>query len=255
MTVDRLYAYLNTRIPKTLSCEWDNDGLMCCPDGNREIKKILFCMDVTPNAIERAIEGGFDLIISHHPLIFKGVKNVAGDLGIPSRIIKLIKNDISVMSFHTRFDAVDGGVNDALADIFALQSVEKIECDGIDLMRIGYLPEEMTLEAFVGLVREKLGCEHLAYTKSSDTVRRVALVGGSGGSYIVRAHLAGADTYLTGEAGYHNLTDSRDSRINVVEAGHYYTENVALPYLARFVLELDNNIECEFYSSNIIKQI
>ncbi len=255
MTVDRLYAYLNTRIPKTLSCAWDNDGLMCAPDGSREVKRILFCMDVTPDAIDRAIEGGFDLIISHHPLIFKGVKTVSGDYGIPARIIKLIKNDISVMSFHTRFDAVDGGVNDALADAFKLQSIEKAECDGIEMMRVGYLPEAMTLENFISLVKEKLGCEHLAYTKNTDIVHRVAILGGGGGSYVTNAHLCGADTYLTGEAGYHNLTDSRDNQLNIVEAGHYYTENISLPYLAKFVLELDNTIECEFYATNIIQQI
>ena len=151
MTVYELNKYMNERIPKELSCSWDNDGLMCCPDGNREVKKVLFCMDVTPEAIDYAIENGYDLIISHHPLIFKGVKSVSGDFGIPSRIIKLIKNDVSVMSFHTRFDAVDGGVNDALAEIFGLSDIEKVLCDGIEMMRIGDLENEMTIEEFAVL--------------------------------------------------------------------------------------------------------
>lgn len=255
MTVYELNKYMNEKIPRELSCSWDNDGLMCCPDGSREVKRVLFCMDVTPEAIDFAIDKGYDLIVSHHPLIFKGVKSVSGDYGIPSRIIKLIKNDVSVMSFHTRFDAVDGGVNDALAEIFELSNIEKIECDGIELMRVGDLKDEMSIDDFVTLVKEKLGCEHLNYASSSGRVHRLALVGGGGGSYIRDAHYAGADTYLSGEIGYHNLTDCNDNHINLVEAGHYFTENPALKKLAAFVLSADHKIECGYFESNIIKQI
>lgn len=255
MTVYELNKYMNERIPKELSCSWDNDGLMCCPDGNREVKKALFCMDVTPEAIDYAIENGYDLIVSHHPLIFKGVKSVSGDFGIPSRIIKLIKNDVSVMSFHTRFDAVDGGVNDALAELFGLSDVEKVLCDGIEMMRVGDLENEMTIEEFVLLAKEKLGCEHLNFTSNSGKVHRLAVLGGGGGSYIRDAQHAGADTYLSGEIGYHNLTDCKDMHINLVEAGHYFTENPALKNLAKFVLAADETIECGFYATNVIKQI
>lgn len=255
MTVYELNKYMNDRIPRELSCSWDNDGLMCCPNGNREVKKSLFCMDVTPDAIDYAIENGYDLIVSHHPLIFKGVKSVSGDFGIPSRIIKLIKNDVSVMSFHTRFDAVDGGVNDALTALFELNNVEKILCDGIEMMRVGELKEEMSIEDFISFVKEKLGCEHINYASNSGRVHRLAVLGGGGGSYIKDAHYSGADTYLSGEIGYHNLTDCKDNHINLVEAGHYFTENPALKNLAKFILDADSTIECGFYESNVIKQI
>ena len=255
MTVNELSRYMNQRIPRELSCSWDNDGLMCCPDGTREVKKALFTMDVTPEAIEHAIEGGYDVIISHHPLIFKGVKTVSGDLGIPARIIKLIKNDISVLSYHTRFDAVDGGVNDALAELFELCDVEKIQCDGIELMRVGELPCELDIEHFVAMVCAKLGCEHLNFASNSGKVRRLAVVGGGGGSYIRDAAASGADTYLSGEIGYHNLTDCKDYQINLVEAGHYFTERIALYNLSKFVLEFDDSIECDFFESNTINHI
>ena len=255
MTVYELNKYMNQRIPRELSCSWDNDGLMCCPDGNREIKKALFCMDVTPKAIDYAIENGYDIIVSHHPLIFKGIKSVSGDFGIPSRIIKLIKNDISVMSFHTRFDTVDGGVNDALAAIFELSDVEKLLCDGVEMMRVGNLKEEITIEEFVSLVKEKLGCEHLNYASHSGKVYRLAVLGGGGGGCIKDAQNVGADTYLSGEIGYHNLTDCNDYRINLVEAGHYFTEYPALKNLAKFVLEADNTIKCDFFETNIINHI
>ena len=255
MNINELNKYMDERIPKTLSCSWDNDGLMCCSDGEREVKKVLFCMDVTPQAIDHAIEGGFDLIISHHPLIFRGLKSISGDNNIPARAIKLIKNDISVMSFHTRFDALDGGVNDALADLFELSDIEKVVCDDSELMRVGYLPHEMSIEDFAQLVKEKLGCEHLNYASNTGKVHKLAVVGGSGGSYALNAHCAGADTYLSGEIGYHTLTDCKDFQINLVEAGHYFTENPTLKNLVKIVLEADSNIQYELYETNIITHI
>lgn len=255
MTINELSKYMNAKIPRELSCSWDNDGLMCCPNPDRVVKKALFTMDVTPEAIDHAIEGGYDVILSHHPLIFRGVKTLSGDFGIPARLIKLIKNDIAVMSYHTRFDAVDGGVNDALADVFELTDVEKIECEGIELMRVGYLPEELDIEHFVAVVSAKLGCEHLNYATNSGKVHKLALVGGGGGSYIREAAASGADTYLSGEIGYHNLTDCKDYRINLVEAGHYFTERIALYNLSRFITEADSSIECDFFESNVINHI
>lgn len=255
MTVNELSKYMNEKIPRELSCSWDNDGLMCCPNPDIEVKKALFTMDVTPEAINHAIEGGYDVIISHHPLIFRGVKTLSGDFGIPARLIKLIKNDIAVMSYHTRFDAVDGGVNDALADIFELTDVEKVVCEGIELMRVGYLPEELDIEHFVEVVRAKLGCEHLNYASNSGKVHKLALVGGGGGSYIREAAASGADTYLSGEIGYHNLTDCKDYRINLVEAGHYFTERIALYNLSELVKEADSTVECDFFESNVINHI
>ena len=255
MTVNELSKYMNEKIPRELSCSWDNDGLMCCPNPDREVKKALFTMDVTPEAINHAIEGGYDVIISHHPLIFRGVKTLSGDFGIPARLIKLIKNDVAVMSYHTRFDAVDGGVNDALADVFELTDVEKIECEGIELMRVGYIPEELDIEHFVEVVRAKLGCEHLNYASNSGKVHKLALVGGGGGSYIREAAASGADTYLSGEIGYHNLTDCKDYRINLVEAGHYFTERIALYNLSELVKEADSTVECDFFESNVINHI
>jgi dinuclear metal center YbgI/SA1388 family protein len=253
MTINELNRYMNEKIPKTLSCTWDNDGLMCCPDGSREVKKALFCMDVTPDAIDFAIDGGYDAIISHHPLIFRGVKTISGDLGIPARIIKLIKNDISVMSFHTRFDAVDGGVNDALADLFELSDVEKVECDGIELMRVGNLPYELDIEHFVAVVCAKLGCEHLNYASNSGKVKRLALVGGGGGSYIREAASNGADTYLSGELKHNWLTDAPERGMNLVAAGHFYTENPVCARLRGLIREADGKVQVDIVNSNPVQ--
>ncbi len=255
MNVNELYAYLEQRIPRSLSCPWDNDGLMCCPNGEREVRRVLFCLDVTPQAIEHAIDGGFDLIVSHHPLVFSGLKSISGERGRAARIIRLIKSDISVMSFHTRFDAVEGGVNDVLAELFELSDVETVEHDGISMMRVGTLPCEMALSDFADLVHQRLGCEHLNFSYSSGRVHRLALLGGGGGDYIACAHAAGADTYLSGELGYHKLTDCADDALNLVEAGHYFTERPALRRLRELVLSADSTIECEIIDTDLVKHI
>ena len=114
MNVRELYRALDYRIPRSLSCDWDNDGLMCCPNSNREVGRVLIALDVTSDTVEHAIKGGYDVIISHHPFVFKGLKSLVDDGGVSEKAISLIQNGISVMSFHTRLDAVEGGVNDKL---------------------------------------------------------------------------------------------------------------------------------------------
>lgn len=255
MTVNELNNYMETRIPRALSCEWDNDGLMCCPNGDRKVKKALFCMDVTSAVVKYAVVNGFDVIISHHPMIFRGVKSVCEGGGISGRIIELIGSGISVMSFHTRFDALPGGVNDVLCELFGLSDVVRVECEGIELLRVGNLPSAVAIDSFAANVAQTLGCPHLSYTANSREAYRVAILGGSGGDYIREARAAGADTYISGEIGYHNMVDSADIGINLIEAGHYYTENPSLVSLAKIVSEADSQIECEFYESNAIKQI
>ena len=121
MNVRELYTELNRQIPPSLSCEWDNDGLMLLPNAEREVHRALITLDVTHAAARRAVETGCEVIVSHHPLIFKPVRNVIDPL-----YISLIKADTAVMSFHTRLDAVDFGVNAALAARLGLIETQPI---------------------------------------------------------------------------------------------------------------------------------
>ncbi|MBR4872828.1 MAG: Nif3-like dinuclear metal center hexameric protein, partial [Clostridia bacterium] len=130
MTVSELYRFLENKIPKSLSCEWDNDGLMCCPDPAREVKKVLFALDITEAVVEMAIEKGCDVILSHHPLVFRPVKALTTEGGVPRKLIRLVQNGISAMSFHTRLDAVCGGVNDILAATLGLENVSAFGPEG-----------------------------------------------------------------------------------------------------------------------------
>ncbi len=243
MTVRELYRLMNEKIPSSLSCEWDNDGLLCCPDGDRQVRRVLVALDVTEEIVSRAIEGGFDLILSHHPMIFKGLKAVNDRSPVAAKAIRLIRAGISVMSFHTRLDALEGGVNDCLAARLGLLGVAPFGGEGLG--RVGTLPAPMSAEAFARFLKEKLNAPSVTFADAKQTVSRVALLGGAGEDEIGEAMAAGADSYVTGEAKYHILTDAPEEGINLFAAGHYYTEFPVCEALCRMIGALDPTITCE----------
>jgi len=147
MTVKKLYDKLTERIPEELRCDWDNDGIMCCSDFSAEVNSILIALDVTEEIVDYAISRNFDLIISHHPLIFKPVDRLTEENHTSRKIVKLISNNVSVFSFHTRADKVKGGVNDLLCEAIGLVDVIPFGEDGLG--RIGNLPEECELDEFL----------------------------------------------------------------------------------------------------------
>ena len=247
MTVNELYAKLNTLIPSSLSCEWDNDGLMCCPDGRREVKKALVCLDVTADAVKKAAKGGFDVIISHHPFIFKGLKSVTENDFIPKKAMELIRADISVMSFHTRLDATVGGVNDKLASVLGIKNTETF---GEGIGRIGEIETETDARSFAKRVKEVLGAPAVFLADSGKKIKRVALLGGSGDDFISEAITLGADAYVSGELGHHPMTDAPDMNITLIEAGHFYTEQPVCEALCEMIKKIDASVVCETYNSN-----
>ena len=109
MTVRQLYAFLEARIPRTLSCSWDNDGLAVCASPDKPVRRVLVTLDVTADAIAYAEQGGFDVVLSHHPLLFSPLRSLCAGSDPADRVLSLLRADISAMSFHTRLDAVDGG--------------------------------------------------------------------------------------------------------------------------------------------------
>ena len=157
MTVQEIYDKLCERIPEYLREPWDNDGLMCSSDSTIEVKRALITLDVTENIVDYAIANGIDLIVSHHPLIFKPLPALTENSHIARKVIKLIKNDISVISLHTRADKVDGGVNDLLAEILSLRGA--VPFGEGDLGRIGTLDEELSMEDFSYLLKGLLNCD------------------------------------------------------------------------------------------------
>jgi dinuclear metal center YbgI/SA1388 family protein len=253
MNVKELYEKLCERIPEYLAEEWDNDGLMCCSDDQREVNRALVTLDVTEDIVDYAVSHNFDLIVSHHPLIFKPLKNVTENSHVSRKVIKLIKNDIAVMSFHTRADKVDVGVNDVLADILGIK--DAIPFGEGDLGRIGTLKEELNMEDFSYLLKGLLDCDGVKVADALIPVQRVAVVGGDGKSYVSAALKAGADTFVSGRIGYNVMAEAGEMGINLIEAGHFFTEQPVTQFFQTLLHRLDSDMYIEIMDSNVIKLI
>ena len=255
MTVRELYAYLEKEIPRALSCDWDNDGLMCCPDDTREVRRVLVALDVTAAVADKASKEGYDLIVSHHPLIFRPLKAVSVGECVADKVIRLLLAGVSVMSFHTRLDAVTGGVNDVLASRLGLCDVATFGSDGEAIGRIGTLREEMTLDAFARLVKEATGAPAVQISDAGRPVLRVALLGGGGAGDLPAAATAGADTYLTGELKHDQLTDAPERGVNLVMGGHFYTENPVCERIVEILKAADATLTVDTVNSNPVRFI
>lgn len=253
MTVRTIYEKLCERIPEDLREIWDNDGLMCSSDDGREVKRALVTLDVTEDIVDYAISHDIDLIVSHHPLIFKPLASVTEDSHVARKVIKLIKNDVSVMSFHTRADKVEGGVNDILAEILGLKNVAPLG-EG-DLGRIGTLPEELNMEDFSYLLKGLLDCDGVKVADALIPVQKVAVVGGDGKSFVSDALKAGADTFVSGRIGYNVMAEAAEMGINLLEAGHFFTEHPVTQFFQALLHRLDPDMYIEIMDSNVIRLI
>ena len=251
MTVKEMYAKFSERIPDHLREEWDNDGLMCCPDGTAEVNRVLITLDVTEEVVDYAIESAFDLIISHHPLIFKPIASVVEDNHVSRKVIKLLNSGISVFSFHTRADKVTGGVNDKLAELLGLENVRPFGDDFLG--RIGNIEGECELQDFAYRVKQLTGSDMIRYADGYNDVYTVAIVGGDGKDYVKPALKAGADTYISGRISYNMMEEAAEMGINLIEAGHYFTEQPVTEFFKEILFDFDPSVYAEITYSNLIK--
>lgn len=251
MTVEALYKLLDREIPSSLSCEWDNDGLMCSSCLSREVGRVLCTLDVTEDAVEYAIENGFDLIISHHPLIFTPLSSVAPNEAVARKVMRLLEAQISVFSFHTRADAHDDGVNARLSKMLGLRNVRKFGPDGEEMGRIGEIAP-MELSEFCALVKSVTGSP-VVLASGNLIVNKVAVLGGNGKDFVTSAIEEGADTYLSGRISYEKTLSAKEIGMNLVEAGHFYTEHHITGFFADLLGLLTPEAYTEIYCSNTIE--
>ena len=233
---DTFLKALEQWAPLSYAEEWDNCGLQV---GRRDkaIGKVMIALTPGEAAIQAAVDNGVDMLLTHHPMIFKPTKNVTTDTVLGQSIIKLIRNDINLYCAHTNLDMALGGVNDVLAKALQLQEVEILEniTEEYGIGRVGNLAEPMTLEQFLSATAARLECMHLAYQGDLHCqVQKVALCGGSGISYLKAAKKAGADVYVTGDMKYHDAQLASELGICVVDAGHFGTEKHIVKVLAEF---------------------
>lgn len=232
--------------PKKLAESWDNPGLLVGNPQN-EIGKILVALDVSERVIDKAVEINAELIISHHPVIFKPLKKIRSDLPSGRKLYKLIRNNISVFSAHTNLDSATDGVNDVLANKLGLEVVKPFiinENNEIGLGRIGKLKNEVSIDEFVDMVKTNLNLSHIKLARSDDNrkIKKVALCGGAGAEFIERANFLGADVYVTGDVKYHEGELAKSLNIHVIDAGHFGTEYPIVKELAdKLKLAFSNN--------------
>ena len=229
ITVQQVEQSLFDWAPRHLAESWDNVGHLV-GDPGREVHRILVSLDITEQVVQEAVDGGFDLIVSHHPVMnctWHPVQTLRTDDRQGRILTKLAENRISAICMHTNLDAADGGVNDVLAEKLGLQGLSPLTEEKIG--RIGTLKCEIPLVEFTHSVIELLGCNGLRYVDAGRPVHRVAVGGGACGCYIPQAIAAGCDTFVTSDLKYNDFLDTEG--LNLIDAGHFPTENVVCPAL------------------------
>ena len=235
-TVADILRYLETIAPPYMKESWDNVGLLC-GSKQTEVTKVLIALDPFEGVCREAAKVGAQLIVTHHPLIFHAPKAVTDETSIGRSIMFLCRHGISAINAHTNLDCANGGVNTVLAQTLGLENIQVITPSGTDdagepwgLLRMGNY--DATLPDFLAHVKQTLGCEGLRYVSGGKQVHTVAVGGGACAGGIREAFDAGCDTFVTADVKYNQFWDARDLGMNLIDAGHFQTENPVIPVLA-----------------------
>lgn len=229
MITQEIINRLEEKFPKNLAEDWDNVGLLV-GDNKQDIRKIQVSIDATEKVIDHAIVNGVDMIITHHPFIFKGIKNINFSTSMGRKIRKLIKNDINIYSMHTNLDSANGGLNDYILNLLGIDDSKILDKNLVDencgIGRIYKLKEECTVKEYIKILKEKLEVENLRVisTNLDKKIKKIGLINGSGMSYWRKAKSLGVDLFITGDVGYHEALDARENNLDVIDIGHFECE-------------------------------
>ena len=224
MKVKDIIKVIEEFAPLSVQEGWDNSGL-CVGSPEDEVTSVLLALDCTPALVDEAVACGADMIVTHHPLMFSGLKKISSDDMVGKAVIKAIKAGISIYAAHTNADKVLEGVSGAMAARLGLKNVTVLDPDGEEtgLGAVGDLPEPISAEQAAALVKEKFALKSMKASKPVDgMISRVAMCGGSGGSLIAAARKSGAQLYISGDISYHNFFTPEGFMI--MDIGHYESE-------------------------------
>ena len=227
--VNNIINEMELLAPTYLKEDFDNVGLMV-GDKNKEVKKVLLALDCTLKVIEEAKKENVELIITHHPLIFKRPSSITTDTLQGKKIIELIKNDISLYSSHTNLDSVENGLNDTIVSILGFDNSKILEKNKRDdkagLGRIVSLKESIQLEDLISKIKKSLNINNLRVVKGKDKVNKIAIINGSGQDFIGKAVALGADCIITRDTTYHFASDYKEMEISILDVGHFASEQI-----------------------------
>ncbi len=224
MKVKDIINVIEDFAPLKIQEEWDNSGL-CVGSPEDEVSSILIALDCTPELVDEAIACGADMIITHHPLIFTGLKKINPEDFVGLAIIKAISAGIAIYSAHTSADKVIKGVSGAMATKLGLKKVEILddEGEGYGLGVVGELSKELTAEELIALVKEKFSLKTIKVSRPIDEkIKKVAMCGGSGSSLIPKALSSGAQAYISADMSYHHFFTQ--DNFMILDIGHYESE-------------------------------
>lgn len=226
---------------------YDNVGLMI---GSRksEVTSILVALDCTLKVIDEAISENCNLIVTHHPLLFRKPQSITDDTLIGTKILKLIKNDINVYSCHTNLDAVNNGINDLITEVMGFEHGKILEVNNslskreegsvqeIGIGRLVSLDESIRLDELCIRLKDRLEVKNLKYAGRDDLqIKRIAIINGSGQDYFDSALKAGADCIISGDTTYHYVSDYEEQNIAIIDPGHFPTEWPAMKLFAKYL--------------------
>ncbi len=246
--------------PPSYACGWDNPGLICGRK-EKEVKKVLVALDATKKAVEKAVELGVDMIITHHPMIFSAIKQVNDDSFIGDKVLTMAENGICCYAMHTNYD-IAGGMAEICGAKMGLLNPEPFEVTGemddrlVGIGQVGQLPEAMTLADCARKVKEAFGLSNvLVFGDPKRQVDVAAVSPGSGRSMLKEADKKKVDVLITGDIGHHEGLDSMDMGFAVIEAGHYGLEQVFIGHLCEYIESKNSDVEAVPYYEGMPYQV
>lgn len=246
MNGQTIFDFLNEQFPVDTACDFDNVGFLV-GDRNSEVTGVLVALDCDKFTITAALENGCNLIITHHPIIFSGIKQLND--GDP--VFALIHNHIAVISMHTNLDVGVGGINDCLCTAIGLSETQTVTAsDGYNLRR-GTIPET-TAKDFAQHLRQTLGTA-VKYVDGGKPIRKVLVCSGSGGDFLGEVQKSGCDAFVTADVKHNIFIDAINGDISVFDAGHFATEDIIVEPLAGLLRTAFADLKVLTYHSDKIQ--
>lgn len=248
MIKEKFYRILEQICPSDLAEDWDNSGLQL-NSKYHDVSKVLVALEITDDVIDEALEKNADMIVTHHPLIFKPVRCIDDNDANGRYLNRLIRGGISVYSCHTSFDVMNGGNNDYLGTVLGLVEIEPFENESI--CRKGVTPVEISFADFARRAAQILDVSENHFRMVGDANRSICTVGwctGAGAEYLSVAAEEGCDLFITGDVKYHEAQAARTLDLCVLDAGHYGTEKIFVDNMAQM---LESKTNCEILRSKI----
>ncbi|MBD7909769.1 MULTISPECIES: Nif3-like dinuclear metal center hexameric protein [Clostridium] len=242
--------------PPFLKESYDNIGLMVGEE-EKLVKKVLLALDCTKEVINEAKENQIDLIITHHPLFFKKPNRIVREDLQGWKVIELIKSDISLYSSHTNLDSAKGGINEKIVKMLGFSHstlIEKSSIKGYEDSGIGRfieLNEELSVEVFIKKIKESLNIENMRGVIANKSIKRIAIINGSGQDFFGKALALGADCIVTGDTSYHFALDYKELGVTILDPGHFSTEWIVFLDVMKKLKSKFNDVK--FISSKVSK--